>query len=150
MLAWKCFKITKGSLGHGWMETGNTIMQKGNLQDRHTLPSRNSVLEQALGNYCSAHVKPWCVFGSCWNGISWQPAIDTVVWTLAIIVKRGKKVTKSQGGKRWRQVWFRGTRLRRVCVSLLVFNTGVCIGNPILGAGSSKGCGVTWLLDVFW
>lgn len=38
-----------------------------------------------------------------------------------------------------------------ICVSLLVFNTpGVCIGNTILGAGSSRGCEVTWLLDMFW
>lgn len=100
------------------METGNIIIYKGNFQDRHIVPSCNSVLEQALGNYCSAHVKPWCVFRLCWNGTSWQPAGGTVVWTLAIIVKRKKKVTKSQDGRRWRQVWFRGPRLCRVKRSL--------------------------------
>lgn len=39
---------------------------------------------------------------------------------------------------------------RGVCVSLLDFNTGVYIGNTILGAGSLKGCEVTRLLDMFW
>lgn len=45
-------------------------------------------------------------------------AVGTVVWALAVIVKRRKRETKSQDGKRWRQVWFRGTRLCRVRRSL--------------------------------